>query len=94
MRLGCAKGATEIKQHPFFGGINWALIRTYRPPEVNRLRRKASKSQGSRQTQKKRKFWWKAPGQFVRTRSSNYKNNSHSNGNCYQFVINKVVNKN
>lgn len=26
-RLGCAEGANEIKKHPFFRGINWALIR-------------------------------------------------------------------
>ncbi|XP_010277519.1 PREDICTED: serine/threonine-protein kinase WAG1-like [Nelumbo nucifera] len=32
-RLGYAKGATEIKQHPFFKRIKWPLIRSYRPPE-------------------------------------------------------------
>ncbi|KAM1591934.1 hypothetical protein FF1_035830 [Malus domestica] len=94
-RLGCAKGATEIKQHPFFGGINWALIRTYRSPEVTGLRRKPSKPHGNilvGPTQKRRKSWWKALGQFVKTRSSsNYKNNRHSNSNYYQYVSNKVV---
>ncbi|XP_047330330.1 serine/threonine-protein kinase D6PKL2 [Impatiens glandulifera] len=33
-RLAYKKGATEIKQHPFFQGINWALIRCATPPEV------------------------------------------------------------
>ncbi|KAG0452252.1 hypothetical protein HPP92_025801 [Vanilla planifolia] len=33
-RLGSAKGAAEIKHHPFFGGVNWALIRCTEPPEV------------------------------------------------------------
>ena len=33
-RLGSEKGAAEIKQHPFFGGLNWALIRCAIPPEV------------------------------------------------------------
>ncbi|KAI4975569.1 hypothetical protein ZWY2020_049176 [Hordeum vulgare] len=33
-RLGCKRGATEIKQHPFFEGVNWALIRCASPPEV------------------------------------------------------------
>ncbi|GJU84773.1 serine/threonine-protein kinase D6PK-like protein [Tanacetum coccineum] len=33
-RLGSQKGAAEIKQHPFFSGINWALIRCAIPPEV------------------------------------------------------------
>lgn len=33
-RLGSEKGAAEIKQHPFFEGMNWALIRCAIPPEV------------------------------------------------------------
>ncbi|KAK8959474.1 Serine/threonine-protein kinase KIPK [Platanthera guangdongensis] len=33
-RLGSAKGAAEIKRHPFFKGLNWALIRCVVPPEV------------------------------------------------------------
>ncbi|KAI5071275.1 hypothetical protein GOP47_0013526 [Adiantum capillus-veneris] len=33
-RLGSFKGAGEIKQHPFFRGVNWALIRSTQPPEV------------------------------------------------------------
>ncbi|KAK1274221.1 Protein kinase G11A [Acorus gramineus] len=36
-RLGVKRGATEIKQHPFFEGVNWALIRCGTPPEVPRL---------------------------------------------------------
>jgi protein-serine/threonine kinase len=33
-RLGSKRGATEIKQHPFFEGVNWALIRCAHPPEI------------------------------------------------------------
>ncbi|XP_028775305.1 serine/threonine-protein kinase D6PKL2 [Neltuma alba] len=33
-RLGFKRGATEIKQHHFFEGINWALIRSIHPPEI------------------------------------------------------------
>ncbi|KAJ0020766.1 hypothetical protein Pint_31944 [Pistacia integerrima] len=33
-RLGSVKGAAEIKQHPFFEGLNWALIRCAIPPEL------------------------------------------------------------
>ncbi|KAJ8767774.1 hypothetical protein K2173_020714 [Erythroxylum novogranatense] len=33
-RLGSSKGAAEIKQHPFFEGLNWALIRCSIPPEL------------------------------------------------------------
>ncbi|KAK2655156.1 hypothetical protein Ddye_008208 [Dipteronia dyeriana] len=33
-RLGSEKGAAEIKHHPFFEGLNWALIRCAIPPEL------------------------------------------------------------
>lgn len=35
-RLAYKRGATEIKQHPFFNGVNWALIRCASPPEIPR----------------------------------------------------------
>lgn len=35
-RLAYKRGATEIKQHPFFQSVNWALIRCACPPEVPR----------------------------------------------------------
>nr|AML79135.1 putative LOV domain-containing protein [Centella asiatica] len=34
-RLGSREGANEIKQHPFFRGINWALVRCQSPPELD-----------------------------------------------------------
>ncbi|XP_022723567.1 serine/threonine-protein kinase D6PKL2-like [Durio zibethinus] len=33
-RLAYKRGATEIKQHPFFEGVNWALVRCATPPEI------------------------------------------------------------
>ncbi|KAG7017784.1 hypothetical protein SDJN02_19650, partial [Cucurbita argyrosperma subsp. argyrosperma] len=36
-RLAYRRGATEIKQHPFFQSVNWALIRCANPPEVPRM---------------------------------------------------------
>ncbi|KAM1987380.1 hypothetical protein ACFX15_034652 [Malus domestica] len=33
-RLGSNTGANEIKQHPFFRGINWPLIRCMSPPPL------------------------------------------------------------
>ncbi|XVF57993.1 hypothetical protein PTKIN_Ptkin07bG0026800 [Pterospermum kingtungense] len=33
-RLAYRRGATEVKQHPFFQSVNWALIRCANPPEV------------------------------------------------------------
>ncbi|GMI98164.1 hypothetical protein HRI_003485700 [Hibiscus trionum] len=36
-RLAYRRGATEVKQHPFFQSVNWALIRCTNPPEVPKL---------------------------------------------------------
>jgi len=33
-RIAFTRGATEIKQHPFFDGVNWALVRSMTPPSV------------------------------------------------------------
>ncbi|KAJ6811919.1 serine/threonine-protein kinase RHS3-like [Iris pallida] len=33
-RIAYRRGATEIKQHPFFEGVNWALVRCATPPHV------------------------------------------------------------
>ncbi|KAJ7969052.1 Protein kinase [Quillaja saponaria] len=38
-RLGSKRGAADVKKHPFFKGLNLALIRTLTPPEVPGLRR-------------------------------------------------------
>jgi hypothetical protein len=45
-RLGCHAGAEDIKGHPFYADINWALLRNTRPPYVPRrgLARKAAPS--------------------------------------------------
>lgn len=45
-RLGSMKGSAEIKRHEFFKGVNWALIRSVKPPEVPReLRRRARRKE-------------------------------------------------
>ncbi|XP_030957746.1 serine/threonine-protein kinase D6PKL2 [Quercus robur] len=33
-RLGCTMGASAIKHHPFFQGVNWALLRCTPPPYI------------------------------------------------------------
>lgn len=33
-RIAYKRGATEIKQHPFFEGVNWALVRSAVPPHI------------------------------------------------------------
>lgn len=34
-RLGSHEGANEIKNHPFFRGVNWALVRCMNPPNLD-----------------------------------------------------------
>nr|AML77016.1 putative LOV domain-containing protein [Saxifraga stolonifera] len=34
-RLGTREGANELKQHPFFRGLNWALVRCENPPRLD-----------------------------------------------------------
>lgn len=41
-RLGSSCGAADIKTHPFFKGLNFALLRSYKPPVVLGLNRVAS----------------------------------------------------
>lgn len=44
-RLGSKRGAADVKTHPFFKGLNFALIRTVAPPGVPGIRRqKTTKS--------------------------------------------------
>ncbi|XP_057949941.1 protein kinase PINOID [Malania oleifera] len=38
-RLGSKRGAAEVKTHPFFVGLNFALVRSLAPPEIPGLRR-------------------------------------------------------
>ncbi|KAJ0977801.1 hypothetical protein J5N97_013275 [Dioscorea zingiberensis] len=43
-RIGSMKGSVEIKRHEFFKGVNWALIRSVKPPEVPRELRRSARS--------------------------------------------------
>ncbi|KAF8413526.1 hypothetical protein HHK36_001517 [Tetracentron sinense] len=38
-RLGSKRGAADVKTHAFFKGLNFALVRSYTPPEIPGLRR-------------------------------------------------------
>lgn len=86
-RLGCGRGATDIKRHPFFNGIKWPLIRTYRAPEVRGIAVRRSKSHVSGMASPNRRRWWrKGLGYFVKKN----KNNLNSNHNYYSYINNKV----
>ncbi|CAJ2677171.1 unnamed protein product [Trifolium pratense] len=61
-RLGSKRGAADVKKHPFFKGINLALIRMLTPPEVPGSRRTkttplySGKSNGSSKRQQTASF--------------------------------------
>ncbi|KAF3441111.1 hypothetical protein FNV43_RR15021 [Rhamnella rubrinervis] len=81
-RLGCARGATDIKRHQFFDGIKWPLIRTYRPPEVRGLMRKKSHVRVVLNVSSKRKrLWrlWKGLGHHMKNTNAtcNYSNSNY-----------------
>ncbi|KAI3465993.1 hypothetical protein Pfo_022656 [Paulownia fortunei] len=88
-RLGCARGATDIKRHPFFNGIKWPLIRTYRPPEVRGLAVKRSKSKAhvshltGVSSPRRRRCFWKKLSHLLRIKGSKFSLNSNYNYHSY-----------
>ncbi|KAJ0980477.1 hypothetical protein J5N97_008732 [Dioscorea zingiberensis] len=53
-RLGSRRGAADVKNHPFFKGLNFALLRSYRAPAIPGLTR--SKSCKETESQKPTRF--------------------------------------
>ncbi|XP_056161836.1 protein kinase PINOID-like [Syzygium oleosum] len=51
-RLGSRRGSADVKKHPFFKGLNFALVRSLTPPEIPglRLRRQRTTTAARRQT--------------------------------------------
>ncbi|KAK6270371.1 hypothetical protein POUND7_007476 [Theobroma cacao] len=85
-RLGCTRGAQDIKRHPFFDGIKWPLIRHYKPPEVVGG---VARKRGHVGHVKRRRWLWKGLD-YLMTRN---RNNKNSNGNYYDYVHNCNNNK-
>lgn len=95
-RLGCINGATDIKRHPFFKGIKWPLIRSYRAPDVRGMAVKRSKSKthvagmlspGGRRGRRRGSWWLKKVGYLLKKGSSNtYNLNSNQNYYCYKHT--------
>lgn len=89
-RLGCTRGATDIKRHPFFNGIKWPLIRLYRAPEVRGLTvKKSGKAQVSHAggwptSQKKRRSVWKGLS-CILLKNKGSKRNLNFNNNYYHY---------
>jgi protein-serine/threonine kinase len=84
-RLGCTKGATDVKRHPFFDGIKWPLIRTYTPPGfVRNVKRQSGLS-----------LWWKRFGFLLKNkRSKCNSNHSNSKSHYYHYMDNNKNNSN
>ncbi|CAN8303171.1 unnamed protein product [Cochlearia groenlandica] len=91
-RLGCARGAQDIKRHSFFEEIKWPLIRNYKPPEIRGLVKKTKAhachvtAVSPRRTRKKKGLWW-ALSCLLRSNKSNSK--IQSNNNYYHYVVGK-----
>ncbi|KAL7143522.1 hypothetical protein ABFS83_08G196500 [Erythranthe nasuta] len=96
-RLGCARGATDIKRHPFFNGIKWPLIRTYRPPEVRGLAvKRSTKSKTAHvshvsgvSSPRRRRCLWKKLRHHLMMRMKGSKYSLNSNYNYYSYNIKK-----
>lgn len=96
-RLGFERGATDIKRQPFFDGIKWALIRTYRPPEVRGLTVKPSKSKskskayvGGAASPRRRRCLWTRLLRLMRSNSNKYRLNSNHNYYSYLYENHRV----
>ncbi|KAF3779051.1 Serine/threonine-protein kinase [Nymphaea thermarum] len=62
-RLGYDRGAAEIKSHPFFEGLNWALIRCSTPPEMSKATQVALPTVALQKKGKQKSMELKATGE-------------------------------
>ncbi|CAN8259377.1 unnamed protein product [Cochlearia groenlandica] len=95
-RLGCARGAQDIKRHAFFDGIKWPLIRHYKPPEEVRglvVKKPMARSHAGHVTaaavspRRKKAFLWRALSYLLRGKSYNGGGGKNqSNSNYYHYV--------
>lgn len=64
-RIGSLRGSVEIKRHEFFKGVNWALIRSVRPPHVpTQLERIRSRAALPKLSKKERDAPYQIPHHF------------------------------
>ncbi|OMP07786.1 hypothetical protein COLO4_07050 [Corchorus olitorius] len=88
-RLGCTRGAQDIKRHPFFNGIKWPLIRHYKPPEVvGGVARKRGHGHVGH-VKRRRWFWKRLDSLLMRNRNKGSLNLS----SYYDYVHNSYNNK-
>ncbi|GMH25621.1 hypothetical protein Nepgr_027464 [Nepenthes gracilis] len=89
-RLGSDRGAADIKRHPFFDGVKWPLIMTYRPPEcrgrhVCKSMSHVGGSGGLRLQKKRRRRWWKGLCYYLKK--------SKGSTNTYHVCMNSKLRK-
>ncbi|XP_047342331.1 serine/threonine-protein kinase WAG1-like [Impatiens glandulifera] len=82
-RLGFNGGASDIKCHPFFNGVKWALIRMYKPPEVRGI---TVAKRGGAAAPVKRRRWYLWKGLSFLMRKKNKYNLMNGNNKYYKSV--------
>ncbi|EOA30450.1 hypothetical protein CARUB_v10013575mg [Capsella rubella] len=99
-RLGCARGAQDIKRHPFFDGIKWPLIRHYKPPEEVRglvIKKSTTRAHAGHVTavspRRRKSFLWRALSYLLRGKSSSGGSKNQSNSNYYHYVGKSYVSR-
>ncbi|XP_021773899.1 serine/threonine-protein kinase WAG1-like [Chenopodium quinoa] len=81
LRMGAIRGAAEIKKHPFFNGVKWALIRSYRAPEVRGGLVRKSKSHVS-VVHRRQKWWWRSLNHLLRKNKGSKVSHNNSSISC------------
>nr|XP_023919083.1 serine/threonine-protein kinase WAG1-like [Quercus suber] len=94
-RLGCTKGATEIKRHRFFDGIKWSLIRNYRAPLPHQQVVRKGKSPHVTPVKRQGGLWrWcKRFGCLLKNNSNRKINSSSKRNYYYNYVDSKSYSK-
>ncbi|RCV45600.1 hypothetical protein SEVIR_9G470800v4 [Setaria viridis] len=90
-RMGAARGAAEIKRHPFFAGVDWALIRCVAPPVVPDKEAAASPAGGDRKAAKLGSWSSMGSNCSSKKRKSSSFNGRRSNCEERQGVFRKLM---
>uniref|UniRef100_A0A0A9BPU4 non-specific serine/threonine protein kinase n=1 Tax=Arundo donax TaxID=35708 RepID=A0A0A9BPU4_ARUDO len=86
--MGAARGAAEIKRHPFFTCVDWALIRCVAPPVVPDKDAAAAPAGGDRKA-KQLGSWSSMGGSSFKRKSSSF--GRKSNNEERQGVFRKLM---
>ncbi|CAN6313383.1 unnamed protein product [Urochloa humidicola] len=96
-RMGASRGAAEIKRHPFFAGVDWALIRCVAPPVVPDKEAAAAASPAGGDRKAAKLGSWSSMGSNCsiskKRKSSSFNGRRRSTSNCEerQGVFRKLM---